>query len=1043
MIGGPKHISGYSAVYQGKLYVIINYCTAFGYDVLGNVDDITIGGIAPTSTVYSFEKVQIEYANYTELTGGFKKYQITFGSGYTTEIDIDILGINKEIVFEADSQIGYAKDCSENIGYLQSASGRTAINQTNVYAAVAESDPAGVFQYTNLWERPSNTDIFSVESSYVSAVWAADPSWNNYGGAADPENPGLQHVRFIVALNTTIPEINSMGIGTGQGLLSDAQYGWWNSYAAVTVFDWSVNLRSCKHPPQYTYDVCTDPGSPSYFEETEQDCAGNAIPPNFLNGFNIATFVDCCACAVNCSEVDAQLTITPASTMYTTGSFTITAVGGTANYTYELILPSGITYLGDATPLPTSSTTHTFTNVPYTPESLVYTVRVTDFDGCFREFKVRMPAGVGSGPVTPIEGCTLASALNYDPDAIRDDGSCIYCGEGAGGEGLIINGQYQGDFIDGSNTIVTNTSSESAGDGSIHYIGSINSVLEPLLEPSLYDIMVFPVAEEGDPYSGFPVLSALNLPSPEWVFSGLLGQLPTGWYAISVEHTGNSLCSSVIWVYIGYESDPVSCDVNVNWNVPDPCTGALTVTYSPTENIETVAYTHSNGTVYPEGSPITVSQNDSITITIVFTEESGCKPFNETETFGPSYFNCVKPPGPVIPGCMDPLSINYNPNATVNDGSCSYETLGCTDSNASNFDATASIDDGSCVYGISGCMDPEATNYDPNATISTRCVYACEGAVDIRRIYVTGNVPTLEFYAIGTYYTVTWVNNETGASITTEDTLTGPTLDDGVYTVTVTDGNGCTDVYILGVNTTIVYGCMDTNADNYSPAANASNGDCDYSFVPSPCNPPEIDGVLTGLDACLSDKLNTYFNLMKAGRLSLCKTKVAEVLVLLKYLLGRKGLECVFNCADSLSPTYSETIQGESCSTKWSEGGPSGESLIYTVNTVYVWGDVVKHPTSGAYYVYTFTQPPQSIYTPDPETVAGEVVWEYCREPLQFIDTTNRLDSYLAFVKDECKDCGIPGSTPIPPQVQTDPNIPEPTTEGGARMTIDGDNIEL
>ena len=66
MIGGPKHISGFSAVYQGKLYIVINYCTAFGFDVLGNVEDISIGGVVPTSTVYSFEKVQIEYANYTE-----------------------------------------------------------------------------------------------------------------------------------------------------------------------------------------------------------------------------------------------------------------------------------------------------------------------------------------------------------------------------------------------------------------------------------------------------------------------------------------------------------------------------------------------------------------------------------------------------------------------------------------------------------------------------------------------------------------------------------------------------------------------------------------------------------------------------------------------------------------------------------------------------------------------------------------------------------------------------------------------------------------
>ena len=117
---------------------------------------------------------------------------------------------------------------------------------------------------------------------------------------------------------------------------------------------------------------------------------------------------------------------------------------------------------------------------------------------------------------------------------------------------------------------------------------------------------------------------------------------------------------------------------------------------------------------------------------------------------------------------------------------------------------------------------------------------------------------------------------------------------------------------------------------------------------------------------------------------------------------------------------------------------------MWNPSIVYEWGDVVQHPTS--LDIYTMTYNPsigQYIAGSDPETVAGETYWEYCKEPLQFIDVTNRLDSYLAFVKDECKDCGIPGFTPIPSEVQENPNVPDPTTEGGARMTIDGDNIEL
>lgn len=53
-------------------------------------------------------------------------------------------------------------------------------------------------------------------------------------------------------------------------------------------------------------------------------------------------------------------------------------------------------------------------------------------------------------------------------------------------------------------------------------------------------------------------------------------------------------------------------------------------------------------------------------------------------------------------GCTDTLATNYDPNATVDDGSCIYPppsiVLGCTDPTATNYNPTATQDDGSCVY---------------------------------------------------------------------------------------------------------------------------------------------------------------------------------------------------------------------------------------------------------------------------------------------------------------------------------------------------------
>ncbi len=80
-------------------------------------------------------------------------------------------------------------------------------------------------------------------------------------------------------------------------------------------------------------------------------------------------------------------------------------------------------------------------------------------------------------------------------------------------------------------------------------------------------------------------------------------------------------------------------------------------------------------------------------------------------------------------GCTDPSAINFNSEATVDDGTCQYPpppVSGCTDSSATNFNSEATVDDGSCEYPpdpVVGCTDPNATNYDPLATVNDGCEY--------------------------------------------------------------------------------------------------------------------------------------------------------------------------------------------------------------------------------------------------------------------------------------------------------------------------------
>ena len=67
----------------------------------------------------------------------------------------------------------------------------------------------------------------------------------------------------------------------------------------------------------------------------------------------------------------------------------------------------------------------------------------------------------------------------------------------------------------------------------------------------------------------------------------------------------------------------------------------------------------------------------------------------------------------IYQGCIIELACNYNPLAIIDDGTCFFFCSGCTDETACNYDSYFLQDDGSCTY--SGCLDMNACNYDANA----------------------------------------------------------------------------------------------------------------------------------------------------------------------------------------------------------------------------------------------------------------------------------------------------------------------------------------
>ena len=159
---------------------------------------------------------------------------------------------------------------------------------------------------------------------------------------------------------------------------------------------------------------------------------------------------------------------------------------------------------------------------------------------------------------------------------------------------------------------------------------------------------------------------------------------------------------------------------------------------------------------------------------------------------------------------------------------------GCTDPIAINYDSTAVIDDGSCLY-VMGCTNPAYANYDPLATMDDGSCAGC-----------TGNSVAIEMFDSfgdgwnGNTYTIT---DSTGAVMATGG-LNGAfgtpggaygvdslCLPNGCYTITVGGGSWQSEVSFnfgsllgagVGTYTNVCFpvtGCTDTAATNYSPAA--------------------------------------------------------------------------------------------------------------------------------------------------------------------------------------------------------------------------------
>ena len=150
--------------------------------------------------------------------------------------------------------------------------------------------------------------------------------------------------------------------------------------------------------------------------------------------------------------------------------------------------------------------------------------------------------------------------------------------------------------------------------------------------------------------------------------------------------------------------------------------------------------------------------------------------------------------GIVLSGCTDESAFNFDPLATVDDGSCYYNP-GCNVEGACNFDPLADFNDGSCDYVscmVIGCMDIYANNYNPEANLPNpnACVYhtvSFEFVQNCKEIMLINTTPEVSEPGPGVFFI--WEFGDGQQQTTSQDTLYYG-YENGTYVVTLIYAQG-------------------------------------------------------------------------------------------------------------------------------------------------------------------------------------------------------------------------------------------------------------
>ncbi len=413
-------------------------------------------------------------------------------------------------------------------------------------------------------------------------------------------------------------------------------------------------------------------------------------------------------------------------------------------------------------------------------------------------------------------GCTNDQAINYNPEATSDDGSCIL---------NAIYGCMDSNYLEYDSEATLDTDPSSC----------VNEIIEGCDEPSASNYN--PLVNVSDNATCVYDLIA-GCTDSDYIEYWLIDQsTQTLSLPANIANDDDGSCSTVI-NFGCTKADAYNYDSEANINqisaqnqnsscidVVFGCTDIAMFNYNELANTEDgscVEYVYGcTNENYLEFDILANTDTDPSSCSTLHL--FGCTDplafnYNEDATLDDS--SCIA----IVTGCTNPEAINFNEEANEDDGSCNFENLGCTDVNSENYDANANTDDGTCMgctidyavnfcttcpltdntnCSIEGCTDSNVINYDPAATIDDG---TCNPFAN--QVYGCTDDQYLEYYT------------HSGSSIYV---LEGPATFMGA--LINTDNGTCA--------TLILTDCTNSDACNYNISANVDAGNC---AVPVNCD---------------------------------------------------------------------------------------------------------------------------------------------------------------------------------------------------------------